>query len=190
MSTTCRFRRLLGLIIVGCLAMPVLPAADGDAGSTIRGKVVEEDGKSPISGVTVHAYHLGTRQQYSSEPTDGGGRYLISGLPHGYVDLWVETTGGAFIGTQVVSVPPSGKVMAVLALRDTDDESDEWWNRRRRIPGVEQDPAGVAEMKQSLRGREFWRSPTGVAIIVSASTLGLLGIAAGGGDDPASPSQP
>ena len=49
----------------------------------------------------------------------------------------------------------------------------------RKHPGSDQEPSGVAELRRKPKGREFWRSPKGVAIIAGIGGAGLLAIALG-----------
>ena len=41
------------------------------------------------------------------------------------------------------------------------------------------EPSGVAEVRRKLRGREYWRSPGGVAILSGIGGVALLALAAG-----------
>lgn len=150
--------------------------------SGIRGKVVRADGL-PVRGAVVHASSLQTGEEIVSTPTDHRGEFEISGMPHGYYDLAVETDEGLFAGNRVVNVPPAG--FGVIELRvaatTTDVDNSAYGNRA----------VGRATVERKLNRREFWRSPKGVGLLAGIGGAGLLALAAGGGSNrretPASP---
>lgn len=162
--------------------------------AVLKGKVLGKDGKTPMEGVVVHAYHLETERNYVSGPTNSKGEYEITELPHGYVDLAVETPDGVFVGNQVVNLAPAGKAVVTFTLIGYEDRPRDWWADRepRGLPGLDKESTGVAELRQRAVGREFWKSPKGVALIAGAGGATLLAIASGGGGDSvfASPSAP
>jgi hypothetical protein len=49
----------------------------------MMGYVYEKDGKTPIKGAIVVARNTSTGEEFSSQPTDGSGRYEIYSLPEG-----------------------------------------------------------------------------------------------------------
>ena len=181
-------RFLTALSLGFCLALqPALPAQEAaPAGnSRLLGKIEGYEGK-PMSGVRVLAYHLSSEAVYRSEPTSNKGEYEIEGLPYGYFDLAVETTEGLFVANQVVNVPPASKTAVSMALAAAAGTPP------RVFPGAPQEAQGVASVSEKPTGRDFWRSPKGVAIIAGGGALALLAIAGGGGgsSDNASSSNP
>lgn len=160
--------------------------------SRIEGKVVRADGKMPVERAVVRALHLDTGKTYSSEPTDRRGEFEISGLPYGYLDLTVETAEGVYLGNMVVNVPPGGSIAVRLALTPDSGEHTERWTELVRPGGPrgENRAAGVAEVRTRPRGREYWKSPAGLAIIGGSASAILLAIAVSGDGGEPSPSTP
>jgi len=173
-------RIVLTWALVACLtAAPV--AAQGsdpaDGTSALGGKVVSADGKAPVEGATVLAYHLSSEALFSSAPTNAKGDYTINGLPYGYFDLAVDTPDGLFVGNQVLNVAPSARAAANFTLTPT----PEGQAGPRDYPGSDETPTGLASVTEKLTGRAFWRSPRGVAILAGAGAVALLALAGGGG---------
>jgi len=192
--------RLSAAVLALLLAAPlsVIAAegapAQGPAGNgRLKAKVIEGTSKAPIAGAIIRAYHLDSGKVFSSGPTAKSGECEISGLPYGYLDLAVETSDGTFVGNQVVNVPPSGTVVVSFALTKYAERSPAWWSGRepRKIPGTQNAAQGVAEIQLPAKGKQFWTSPKGIAIIGGASAAVLLAVAGGGGSSSsASPSLP
>jgi len=178
---------LLGL----CLALQPLLAATEPApsgNSRLLGKIQGYEGK-PIAGVRVLAYHLSSEAVFASSPTGSGGDYSIEGLPYGYFDLAVETSDGLFVANQVVNVPPAGKASISMALA-TEAQAAAMGDAQARVfPGAQVQPSGVAAVSEKSTGKDFWRSPKGVAIIAGGGALVLLAIAGGGSSNSNSSSQ-
>jgi len=190
-------RFLTALSLGLCLALqPALlaqepaqePAPTGN--SSLLGKIESFDGK-PMPGVRVLAYHLSSEAVYRSELTGSKGDYEIEGLPFGYFDLAVETDAGLFVANQVVNVAPAGKTSVSMTLA-TSAQAAAGDPPARVFPGASQEPSGVAAVSEKASGRDFWRSPKGVAIIAGGGALVLLAIAGGSSssNDNASPSSP
>jgi hypothetical protein len=180
-------RALLCVAVAIVLALPQVSMAQqttvppDTAKSRIMGKLLAADGNGPLAGATVHAYHLSSETVYSSPPSTSAGDFEILGLPYGYFDMAIETPQGLFVGNQVVNVPPGGKVSLVFtavpfAASDADAAG-------REFPGSDQTSIGIAQLRERLAGRAFWRSPKGVAILASTAGVALLAIASGGDDD-------
>jgi hypothetical protein len=191
-----------GLVLLGSFvfleAVPTAAFARKDAepettGAEIRGKVYRSDGKTAVTGAVVSAYILESGQVIPSEPTSGNGEFALTGLPFGYADLYVETSEGMFAGSQVVNLSPGGKVSVSLDLSVLADKPSAWWAGRepKELPGSGKKPIGVAEVHSKVRGREFWKTPGGIATLGAIGGAVLLAIAASGsGESNASPSTP
>jgi len=182
-------RLTVALLIAGFLAPSLsLAAADPASGETARilGTIFGPDGKSKVAGAVVHAYHLSSERSFSSAPTGPDGRYQINDLPYGYFDLAVETPTGLFVANQVANVPPAAKAVLSFTLQTYEDQAAGGEEEERRaFPGAETPPSGTASVQQRLTGRDFWRSPKGIAILGGAGGAVLLAIAAsGGGSEP------
>ena len=166
--------------------------ADAPGTSKLSGKVLAADGKTAATGVRVIAYHLSTEQVFMSSTTGRGGDYSIADLPYGYFDLAVETADGLYVGNQVINLPPAGKAGVIFTLSSFTSGDP----TGRAFAGSEQDSVGMAQMREKLKGREFWRSPKGIAILAGSGGAALLAPAGGGsgssgGDDgSASPFEP
>ncbi len=176
------------------LPVPAAPAQETPAQQTpaagtaapiesgIRGRVVSGDG-TPLAGAVVRASSLQTGEETASAPTDRKGEFELSGLPHGYYDLAVETGDGLFAGNRVINVPPSGFGIVQLRIGASAADTDN------SAYGSRAD--GRATVERRLNRREFWRSPKGVAILAGVGGAGLLWLAASDGSNrfetPASP---
>ena len=109
---------------------------------------------------TLLAYHLSSERLYTSDPSKSNGECKLRDVPYGYHDLAVQTDEGLFVATGVVNVPPNTTAVIVLTLHPAVSESAE-----RGFPGSEEEAAGVAELLERLRGRAFWKSARGVAVL-------------------------
>ena len=170
------------LLFVWLLALPTGPPAwaqhtleEIEGTSKIRGKIVSADGGPAIRGSRVLAFHLSSARLYASEPVRGGG-FEIPDLPYGYYDLAVETTEGLFASTRAINLAPSGVAAIVLTIMPYGPATA---GLARTFPGSDVEASGMAEVRQKLRGREFWKSPAGVAILAGAGGAALLFLAAG-----------
>jgi len=193
---------LTGLLLLGSLAIlqvaPTAAYAKKEAaeptGAEIRGKIYRSDGKTAVSGAVVSVYVLDTGNVITSPPTGDNGEFVLTGLPYGYADLYVETAEGMLAGSQVLNLSPGGKVSVSLDLSSFADKPPAWWSGRepKELPGSGKKPVGVAELRSKVRGKEFWKSPGGIATLGAIGGLALLAIAAGGGgnNSNASPSTP
>lgn len=196
-------RFVTGLVLLGSLfLLEAAPAAfarrDAEepappAGAEVRGKVYRSDGKTEVEGAVVSAYILETGQVVAAPPTGANGEFALTALPFGYADLYVETSEGMFAGSQVVSLSPGGKLAVSLDLSVLADKPSAWWAGRepKELPGSGKKPIGVAEVHSKVRGREFWKTPGGIATLGAIGGAVLLAIAASGsGEENASPSTP
>lgn len=193
--------RILAAVLVATIAFPA-PAAlrthpksekkeKSAGGSRLEGRVLDPEGK-PARGVTVMVRSMEGDRSWTSQPSDGRGRFRIDALPYGWVDLVVKTEKGEFLGDQAINLPPGSKVIVSFNLLETADKPASWWTDRRvELPaGLAPDQvAGMAQSSQKLVGVEYWKSPAGIAILISVGVVALGLIAAGGGryDAPTNP---
>jgi hypothetical protein len=147
--------------------------------SKIEGKILDAAG-AKVRDARVLAYHLSSETLFTSEPTGGEGEFRITDLPYGYFDLAVETSSGLFVADRVVNLAPAGSVVVIFTLAPFRPGDA---GQARRHPGREVDPSGTASLSRKPKGREFWRSPKGVAIIAGVAGAGLLAIAVGSDDE-------
>ncbi len=149
--------------------------AEIEGTSKIKGRVLHTEGKDRIRDARVLAFHLSSGQLFVSEPIHGGG-FDIRGLPYGYFDLAVETPDGLYVATQVTNLAPSGTVTLVLTLAPYEPATA---GLARKYPARDVESSGLAEVRRKLRGREYWRSPGGIAILSGIGGVALLALAAG-----------
>jgi len=156
--------------------------------SEFLGKIQSVEGKG-VEGARVLIYHLSTEELFTSEPTGRGGDFKLVDLPYGYFDVAVETPEGIYVADQVINLPPSGKATASLALSEFEDAGS---RPPREFSGSDAESVGWARVKEKLRGKAFWKSTAGIAIIAGVGGVALLALALSGGDDetPASPIVP
>ena len=140
----------------------------------LQGKLIDTEGRK-LRGARILAYHLSSAALYTSEPTGGDGKYRVTEMVHGYYDVAVETSDGEiYLADRVVNMPPSGSLAVILTLAAFEPTTAPL---ARKHPGSEQDPSGMAELERKPKGREFWRSPKGVAIIGGLAGVALIAIA-------------
>ncbi len=178
-----------GLILAAGTGAAVGAEAAAGRGK-VKAKILAVDGKTPIVGATVRAFHLDSGKVFASLPTGKDGECEISGVPYGYLDLSIETPEGTFVGNQVINVPPSGTVTVFATVTKFGERTPAWWSGKnaRDVPGTRTASQGVAEVRLKAAGREFWKSPKGIAIIVGGSAAVLLAMSGSGGST--SPSAP
>lgn len=186
-------QRAVAAVLATALAVPALAAAPSNSnsqnkqksggGSRIEGRVFGPDGK-PVRGATVTVRALEGDKTWVSPPTDSRGRYSLQGLPYGWDDLIVTTEKGEFLGDQAIAIPPGSRVAVNFNLLETADKPTTWWTDRRVEPpsGITvTEVAGMAQSSQKLTGVEYWKSPAGIAILISVGVVALAAIASGGG---------
>ncbi|HUC44398.1 MAG TPA: carboxypeptidase-like regulatory domain-containing protein [Candidatus Sulfotelmatobacter sp.] len=195
-------RKLLAVAVSAGLTLPV--AAAGDAGgradaakpanpkhskksdqpprSTLEGRVYGADGKKGLKGAVVEVRPLDASTTRQSAPSDGSGRYRVSGLDYGWAEVVVRTDAGEFLGDQAVNLLPGKSIIANFSLLETGDKPESWWKDRsiEPPPDLAQNLSGMAAAQQKLTGVEYWKSPKGIAILAGASVAALALIAVGG----------
>lgn len=183
---TVRLRWTMVLVMILALA-GLQGAVANEPASKLAGKILGPGGQ-PLSGVQVVVYHLSTEQVFTSSPTDGGGKYELTNLPHGYFDVAVQTTDGLFVTDQVVNVPFQGKATLSMTVETAAAGTT---TTARQFPGVDQPAVGVAKANSHAGGfKNFLRGPAGTAVIAGGGALTLLAIAGSDSSDSSSPSTP
>lgn len=185
-------QRVLAVVLIATLALPGLAKSSPDSnssnkqksagGSRLEGKVFGPDGK-PLRNAVVMVRSLEGGTSWVSQPSDRRGSFYLPGLPYGWVDLIVTTEKGDFLGDQAVNLPPGSRVVVNFSLLETVDKPTSWWTDRRVEPPAGMsvaEVAGMAQSSQRLVGVEYWKSPAGIAILISVGVVALAAIAAGG----------
>ena len=192
MTGTSRARAPLAVVLAIAFALsPVVPleagpkeaAAKGEDGCRIRARITAADGKKAVADAVLKAFALDTGKIHASAPSTEKGECVLEGLPYGYLDLAVETKEGHYVGKQVVNVPPRGTLSLIVSLTGSAGAEPTWGARP--AAGSSAGPKGVANVRIRKRGREFWTSPWGIAIVGVAATAILLSITGSEEDDPA-----
>jgi len=186
-SSACLPRRLLAVAVAAALVSGPAWAKKKEPkpapGSRLDGQILMADGKSPAKGVIVEVRPLGGGGPFRSQPTDRRGRFSLTGLPYGWAEVLIAATQGGFVGDQAINLPPGAKVAVKLTLVSLADRPDSWWAERHIEPPAgltEAQVAGLAQSSQKLTGVEYWKSPAGIAILISATVVALAVIAGGG----------
>lgn len=169
---------LLSLAQQAPRAQFIPPEVEGT--SRIAGKIFDVEGRK-VRGARVLAYHLSSARLFESEPTSADGEYRISGVPYGYHDLAVKTADGLFVANRIVNVAPAGTAAVIFTLVPYGPGGAA---SIRKHPGSDLEPSGRAEVRRKPKGREFWRSAKGVAIIGAAAGAALVAIVAGSDSEP------
>jgi hypothetical protein len=176
--TAC-FRTILVALSASLLATATVHAQATDFSldtSSLNCKIVGLDGK-PVRGAKLVAYHLSSARPYQCE-TSKKGECGLRDLPYGYHDIAILSDDGLFVADQVINIPPNTLFAATLTLHVTVDPS-----LTRAFPGIAEQPVGHAVVAERLRGRAFWKSPRGIAILIGVAGVVLLLLAGSGGDD-------
>lgn len=162
--------------------------AKSPGNGTISGTVFGFDDKAKAAGAVVHAFHVDSEKVFSSAPTGGNGEFSITEIPTGYLDLAVEFDGVIYLGDQVLNMSPSGKMVLRLSLAKEGSPPPAEWvgDTTRQFPETDLPTGGIATLNKKLRGKEFWKSPKGIAIITGGAGAALLTIAVGSDETPAS----
>jgi len=187
-------QRALAAVLATALALPALGATSSatnpknkqkvPAGSRLEGQVLGPNGK-PVKGATITVRSLEGDKSWTSPPTSSRGSFYLPGLPYGWNDLIVTTEKGDFLGDQAINLPPGTRVVVKFNLLETADKPTSWWTDRRVEPpaGISvSEVAGMAQSSQKLTGVEYWKSPAGIAILISVGVVALAAIASGGGE--------
>jgi len=143
--------------------------------SSLNCKIVGLDGK-PLRGAKLVVYHLSSARAYDCTTTKKG-ECGLRDLPYGYHDVAVLGDDGLFVSDQVINIPPNTLFAATLTLHLAVDPS-----ATRAFPGIPEQAVGQAVVAERLRGRAFWRSPRGIAILIGVAGVILLLLAGSGGD--------
>lgn len=177
-------RLVAALVCLACastlvgLVQPASLALSGGTG-TIKGKVYGPDGKKKLAGVEVLAYHLSS-ETVSSATTNRKGAFEFVDMPYGYFDFAVVTADGLFASNHVLNLAPATQATLFFTVKPYPPSE-----APREFPGSDQPVEGMAGFKEKLGGRDFWRSPKGVAILGGLGAVTLLAIAGGGSEAPA-----
>lgn len=172
---------LLALALTaGPQALAQYVAVQAEHTGRIVGRVVDGDGRGVRNAVVV-AYHVSGERRFVSPPTGGDGDYKLEKLPFGFFDIVVEVEGGVFVGDRALNLPPTGKAALNIAIAPFQPGTQQL---SRDPPGSELEPEGVATVRAKPKGRDFWGTPKGVAILGTLGGAALLAIASGTDEEP------
>jgi hypothetical protein len=187
-------RKLLVIALLIALAAPVVAATPAPQGkSSLDGRVLASDGKTPVAGATVRACYLEGGTSAAGSPSNAKGAFRLEGLNFGFADLTIETADGLFVVNQVLQFLPDDRLTADFVLTKYAERPAEWWSARdkRTVPCAAGEPIGSADMRAGRSAGQFFKSPAGIAVIAGAAGLLVLLAVSGGDDDESpSPSQP
>lgn len=160
-------------------------------GARIEGRIVAADGETAVPQATVKFVPLLPDTPTVTVATNPKGWFVAENVPVGYVDLVVESEGSAFVGDQVINVAPMGRQELQVVLARRGDRTESWWSGReiKPLPGGGT-ADGIAELRPKVGGKDFWKSPKGLAVLGGIGAAVLLLIASGGGGSSASASPP
>lgn len=113
-------RRSLAILLALALLAPTVPAAP--AAAQLRGRVVQADGRTPRTGVTVVLVDGAGQARYRSEPTSSRGVFRIAAAEAGSYRLLAETAEGAFLAPEAVSLQAGDTRAVSLALNPAGQE--------------------------------------------------------------------
>lgn len=193
------FDRLMASLLTIAIAGYSVPAnlfastIPSDA-AEIGGMILLPDGLTPITGVTVKAANLETKQIYSSEKTSQDGVYRLASLPAGAYDLAVETPDGLYASDAQVNIAPGKRQVVSLAIRTGAQEEPakpaegQPAAEGEKPEGDQEEPATDPQPDQAKgkkKGPGFWRSPLGAGILIvgGAVVIGFAADAIVGDDD-------
>lgn len=159
---------------------PAAAAVEAPGEAEVSGRVYDSGGDDPVPGAVVRIRYLSDGREVTAEPSDGKGRFRIEGLDHGYVEMIVERDGARFVGSDVTALPPKGRVAVDLYLTRLEERSASWWESRPplQLPDGQGQAVGLAEVRPELRGRDFWKSKKGIAVLAAVGGAALLAIVA------------
>lgn len=176
-------RTALAVALVASLVLAPCSAAvadDDEVESAPSGRIQGE--VADAAGGRVLAYHVDTGTMHASEPLKKDGKFRIENLPRGIYDIAVETeTGSLYVASEVLHLPPSGKVSVDFRLEPYPPEGPP--AGRERFAGSDAPGVGLARVEPKLAGKDFWRSPKGLAIVGGVGASVLLWLAVSGDDD-------
>jgi len=112
-----RSRRIVALGLALTTASFVLtpPVGAGDA-AVLMGKVFQADGTTPRTGVVVHLVDPASDRDFRAEPTRPDGAFRVDQAPAGTYRVLAETTDGAYLAEQAVTVEPGANRPVSLTL--------------------------------------------------------------------------
>ncbi len=146
--------------------------------STLAGTVEHADTQAAVPNAEVLAFRLEDQQIYRVA-TKANGSFVFEGLPYGYYDLAVQVGEDIYPAGDVINLTPRGKIVVTLRLIAREDRPDDFWNeyRTRSFLGETSETDGIARLQLKRKGRDFWRTGKGIAILSTIGGATLLAIA-------------
>lgn len=190
--TTGAFGRLMASLLAVAIAGYSVPAnllasTIPSGAAEISGIILQPDGLTPITGATIKAANLETKEIYSSEKTSRDGVYRLASLPAGSYDLAVETSDGLYASDTLVTAVAGKRQVVSLAIRSGVQEGQESEKPAdgqmpqdvNQAEGNKDEPSNEPQPDQAQRKKRpaFWKSFGGQSLIVgSALVIGFLWI--------------
>jgi hypothetical protein len=117
-----RLRSLFAAALSLVLAFSAFgPAVQATAAASLSGKVFRSDGRTPQTGVVVSLVDDEGNRALRSTPTSDEGVFLIGEADAGEYHLVVETSKGAFVTGDLVTLSPGPNRPIALTLRTNEE---------------------------------------------------------------------
>ncbi|MBD3868539.1 MAG: carboxypeptidase regulatory-like domain-containing protein [Acidobacteria bacterium] len=99
-----RTRRILGTVLAVTLVLFAVPSTSLAGTAVFQGKVVAEDGITPIEGVVVRLGVEETGTTYNSEPTNGYGAFRLESAPAGSYAVLAQRGDVGFLTAENITL--------------------------------------------------------------------------------------
>lgn len=160
------------VVILSFLLLIVSPVASQPQGSSISGRILLSEGKTPVAGAIVKAAEIESKTIYESTPTAENGSYELSGLVEGRYDIAVQLGNGLYVVNRILSVAENESYALSLALQEKKEQEEQKEGEVKEEEKKEGEPVKKEEKeKEKERRLGFWENPL-------TATGTLIGIAA------------
>ena len=132
----------------------------------IVGFVYGQDLKTPVKNAVVKIRNINEGKEYQSMPTDENGLYKIKDIDEGRYILGVTSDEKDFNFDYVILIKGSEMAKLSLALKP---------GKSMLLGQEEKGEKKSDEEEKKSKKKPFFATPFGIAVIVAASTLGILG---------------
>ncbi|MCU0288826.1 MAG: carboxypeptidase-like regulatory domain-containing protein [Acidobacteria bacterium] len=173
------------------LVFPV-PGVAGPSSGNLMGFVYGEDGKSPLQNAVVFLRGVDTGNVYQSKPTGKTGNYLLSDIDAGSYVVGFKVNEKTFNVDGIVTVV-EGKTdtlslsLESTAAEDTSSTQEGWCCNDKKVFQATAEECQARGGKYFATKKEakehcgippaaFFKSPTGIAVLIAGTAAGGLGI--------------